>query len=289
VTTSDPALIEAARLALRIAPQSCRRAPLTGEGCDWYHGLWPVLRVLGMGTSAAVHHAVMTPVLRRLAESGALPRVLISGCADHALLETIQTAYREAGAPLQCTVVDRCDTPLALCRWHAARAGCLVETVRADILDLERMAESDLICAHAFLGYFAPLDRPRLARRWRRLLRADGRLLVVQRLRPDHPDAPARFTPAQTRAFVERFESALHRSPHAFGVAGAALIEAAGRYAARMHSHPVRGLPELEQLLVAAGFTIEMAHLERPSDTGSASAPAPTLLGNAEYALLLAR
>ena len=84
MTLEEP-LVESASLARDTAERWCRTESGGGENCAWYHGLWPSLRALGIGTSPAVHAPMMLEALRDVAVKRSYPRVLISGCADYSL------------------------------------------------------------------------------------------------------------------------------------------------------------------------------------------------------------
>lgn len=43
--------------------------------------------------------------------------MLISGTADYSMLAHLLQAYRNVEAAVHVTVLDRCETPLYLCRW----------------------------------------------------------------------------------------------------------------------------------------------------------------------------
>lgn len=68
-----------APLALRLAPRLCR-------DCAWFHGLWQVLRLLGLNTTPEHHARFFRERLRRECRALDRPRVLISGTADYSLL-----------------------------------------------------------------------------------------------------------------------------------------------------------------------------------------------------------
>ena len=82
--------------------------------CRNLHVLWPYQRLAG---SPGRDVAVVEPVLRRLLSASGR-KVLIAGCADSGLLALVA---RTANPATAITVVDRCETPLELCRRFARR------------------------------------------------------------------------------------------------------------------------------------------------------------------------
>jgi len=273
-------LQQSARLARRIAAERCAGS---GADCAWYHAAWPVWRLLGVGSGPAIHGAFF----RRAAATLSLPphpRVLISGTADQGMLMVALDAFRRAGLEPAFTVLDRCDTPLALCRVHAERLGLPIDTVPRDIRDYEPEEPFDVVCTHAFVGYFSPPERPALARAWRSQLRAGGHLLTVNRLRPDAPRHPIGFSPAQAASFVATvLERAAVLLPdedldH--------LASLARTYTARIAFHPVHQARDLSDPLGEAGFEVRLHTEPLPPRPGGPTGP--TTPGDAVYALVVA-
>src|SRR5688572_27639449 len=108
----DEPLAESAPLARKLAPSLCAVDPRTGERCDWQHGLWQTLRLLGLITTP-VHHAEFFRGAFAGLEDGA--RILVSGTADYAMLAQVIAVSREA----KITVLDVCGTSVELNRWYA--------------------------------------------------------------------------------------------------------------------------------------------------------------------------
>lgn len=282
-------LIESASLARTVASHQCRTDPATGENCACYHGLWPTLRALGIGTSPVVHAQMMLTALGALARERRHPRVLISGCADASLLAHVVWAYTREDAPLDCMVIDLCDTPLHLCRWYAERIAVAIEPCAINILGFDTEQRFDVICAHTFLGYFDDDDRRRFVARWRALLRPGGRLILVQRLRPEYPHAIARFTQAQAQSFTQWVGHAARQRRTELDIDPDSLVEAVRIYAERHQHYPIRSRSDLHDLFTEAGF--EFDHFDvKPTETPSTSElSGPTVLGNAAFAHIVAR
>ncbi|MEQ8231826.1 MAG: hypothetical protein RKL32_08945, partial [Gammaproteobacteria bacterium] len=124
-----------------------------GECCAWYHRPWPLFRALGLVSSAALHQHALGVSLAAAARAGA-QRVLVCGSADEALPALVVAAFAAAGVEPALSMLDRCRTPLRLGAQYAAHHGIALETCHADILEFEHRAAFDLVCTHAFLGYF---------------------------------------------------------------------------------------------------------------------------------------
>jgi SAM-dependent methyltransferase len=140
--------------------------------CKNLHVLWPLHRLAGSpGQDVAFVH----PVLNRLLSSQGR-RVLIAGCADTGLLALIA---RAANSDTATTVVDRCDTPLELCRRFAHRWAIPVNTVQLDLTQLAAKSDFDVVFAHELLQHIPASGRVDALSRMRRSMRADGRLVLV--------------------------------------------------------------------------------------------------------------
>lgn len=245
----DEALEDAARLARQQAPALCRRDAASGTSCDWHHGLWPTLRLLGLVTAPALHGEFLRTALAAIA--GEHPRVLLSGAADHALLAQVLAAFGARRPAV--TVLDICDTPLLLNRWYAGRAGTSVDTRRSNILDFEEPEPFDAVCTHAFLGNFDTAQRAALAAKWHALLRPGGKVVTVNRLRPGHEAQWIAFSVEQVWAYRARVEEAAQ----ARALQIPRLGKATERYASRQTIFPLGSAAELRALFEGAGFAIE--------------------------------
>jgi SAM-dependent methyltransferase len=269
----DEALEEAARLAREQAPSLC-------SGCDWNHGLWPTLRLLGLVTEPALHGAFLRPALAAVPGEG--PRVLLSGAADHALLAQVLAAY--AGRSPRITVLDICETPLMLNRWYAGRRGVAIETQRSDILDYEAAGAFDVVCTHAFLGHFDPPKRAALMRKWHSLLQPGGKVITVNRLRPGREPQWVAFSVDQVWAYRARVEEAAR----ARGLQVPGLGRAAEAYAGRQAMFPLGSAMELGALLREAAFEVERMAVAPLASAKRQQVSLPTVPGSDDYVLLIA-
>jgi SAM-dependent methyltransferase len=273
-------LEQAAALARARAPELCRRDPATGASCDWNHGLWPTLRLLGIVTEPSIHAEFLLPALASLA--GARPRILLSGAADHALLGQVLAAFPDRTPEI--TVLDLCETPLMLNRWFAERAGTAIETRTSNILDFTDTRAYDGICTHAFLSYFDRAQRVALVAKWRALLRPGGKVITVNRLRPGSAPQWIAFSTDQVWAFRERVEEAAK----ARGLAVPRLGRAAEIYAGRQAIFPLASADELRALFEAGGFDVEALTLDAVAPAARLATSVPTVPSGERYARLIA-
>jgi SAM-dependent methyltransferase len=279
----DEPLRESAPLARRLAPQRCWLDPRTGERCDWQHGLWQTLRLLGLITTP-VHHAEF--FRRSFAALAPGARILVSGTADYAMLAQVLAGARSP----RVTVLDVCATSVELNRWYAQRAGVAVDAVCSDVLAFTADARFDMICTHSFIGQFDPASRARLVRSWHEWLAPGGRLVTINRVRPGAgpPGQRVGFSAEQAKTFVATVLERARPRAAELGLDLAALEPHAARYAAHQGAWPVRSLEEIRALFEGAGFALE--HLESalvPGEHGRVSGPT-TPGGAASYAHILA-
>src|SRR4051812_43913391 len=110
-------LAQGATMARELAPQLCRKNPATGERCDWYHGLWQDLRLLGLAATPEQQSDFFRNSLARFSHRA--PRLLISGSADYSILAHVLSACSKHQITAEITVMDICETPLFFNRWYA--------------------------------------------------------------------------------------------------------------------------------------------------------------------------
>lgn len=269
-------LAESAPLAADWALGHCRIDPATGESCRGYHERWQQRRLEGRDLGFGNDGPVVASLLRGLGRRGDARRVLVCGSADYGLLAMVADALDGCPAP-SVTVLDRCETPLMLNRWFAARRSLPIETVRGDALEHRPAQPYDLILVHTLLGFFDDADRHRLIAAWRDALAPGGRVLL------SHPLAggagPSSADP-RARAADARFVADWHRN-------------------AAKSQFKAKSQRDLSTLFSGAGFEIEAAiEVRRPGKppgglrglwrrlTRAAERPRPR---GRDYAVVLAR
>lgn len=260
-------LLAVARSAWDAAPSTCFRDPETSESCEWYHRARPLLRALDLVTAVEDHAPLLQTTLAE-GLSGGADRVLLCGCADEAMLAQVFSALDRARSDADVTVLDRCATPLGLCRAYAQGAGRSVRVVASDLFDHQPERPYDMICTHAFLGFFSPSRRRDLVDTWARLLVEGGSVVTMQRIRSDYPEATIRFTDGQTDALAAAARSRAAALGDRLSISLDDVATAARAYARGMRTHPVRSAEDAERLFVSAGFALrrfDTVEIARPS------------------------
>jgi len=287
VPPQDDVLVQSAHVAHRLALEHCRET--AGADCTWYHGTWQYLRALGVSKTAGGHATFLTETLRSLVAGGEVRRVLISGSADDAMTLIAVDAFRDAKARPELTLVDVCETPLALSRGSAERVGGTVATHRTDILDYAVDVPFDIVMSNSFLSYFEVAARSRLFARWAALLRPGGKLVLTNRLRPGAPAAPLGFTAGQAQVFCAAVRREAERRQGALGLDPATLEGWAREYTMRFKSYPVRSVDEVMELLRSTGFVPDRLDTTLfPGLPGSDAVAGPSSSDRADYVRVLA-
>jgi hypothetical protein len=283
----DEPIALSAPLARRLAPRLCRKDPVSGEDCSWYHGLWQDLRAIGLAASPEHQADFFLSAFKRLAVRRRRLRLLISGAADYSILAHVLWACNEHGLEADVTVADRCETPLFLNNWYAQRAGQTIRAVREDIFEYRPEAPFDVICSHSFLGQFPPQRRTTLVEKWSQLLAPMGSVLAVNRVRPDGTPRNHRFSPDQARSFCATVERRIRESPSLPESEASEIFNRARIYVQRLHGYAISAA-ELAALFQQAGFRIDDLVSVVSSDSRNSDASGPAVPACAEHACLLA-
>ena len=288
----DDPLVAAAPLARRLAEALCGHDPFKGDRTRaWYHGVWPSLRVLDIVITPRDHAGFYFDAFAALPPRSEPLRVLVSGSADHAMPALVLAACQVVGIAPEITVIDLCQTPLAMAAWFGRRHGATIRGVATDIQDATDVfgdGSFDLVCTHSFLGYFDDDKRRRLIEIWRHLLTPGGTVFTVNRVRPGAGDAPLSFTVEQAEAFRRRVLSEAGHWRAALDMTPEALADAARIYAEGFRIRPVHDLGQIRALFENGGFAVTRLDA-RPVETKAGRSPSgPTAPGGADYARVVA-
>jgi SAM-dependent methyltransferase len=237
----------------RLAAEAFGLAGRLCSSCQNFHALWPYIRLSRASGAAEGSRSVVEPLL---ADHFAHNRrnVLIAGAADTGLLAFVARVGADYGVKIH--LVDRCATPIELCRRFAQRWSLPLDTTQQDLTEFDREGEFDLVFAHSILQFIAAEQRGRFASRLHQALRPDGRLVMLFR-------AGRRITgellPEYRAGYVDwilgeldRLRIPLPESREAFGIRLNAYALAHEAREGAM-SEP----SEVIELLEAAGFSIE--------------------------------
>jgi SAM-dependent methyltransferase len=220
--------------------------------CKNFHMLWPYLRLAGASgrdVEAPLIHSVLSDLLSRSGQN-----VLIAGAADTGLLALVA---RAGGSGAAVTVLDRCETPLGLCRRFARRWSLPIEIVHLDLMEFAKQSSFGVVFAHMLLQFIPACRHLDVLSRIRRSLRSEGRLVLAfrtsSRIEGDLAVTYRRDYPSQLIKQLEGKNIGLPEPREAFRHRVEVYAE---ERRAREGAHTSR--EEVEQLIHAAGFKIEL-------------------------------
>lgn len=263
----DAAVAQSAPDTWRNAPESCFRDAGTGETCVNYHRSWQYLLMLGIRNSTYPDTGFLLDRFRSFARCGDR-RILISGSADYAMLAHINRAYELEDREPQVTIIDRCETPLALNRWYAERVHVPVHTERADAISFVSPDPFDIVCTHSFVGWFSPEDRDRLVAGWAGNLRSGGHVVTTRRLREATlGNGRHAYDTDELKQFEDKVRDAALAQRHRLGVDPEAVVQSAIEDARTRIRYTTTSSDDLVALFERNNFQVIV------TDTGAGTAP----------------
>lgn len=188
---SDPVscgenLADTARRAIEIAPTLC-------QGCADYHATFSLWRLSGpLGGVEADRPELIETIGGLLAERIRDKRgpinVVVAAAADTGILATCAHAawaYAKHELPrISFTVIDRCATPLALCREYGVRHAIAVSTACLDLVTTREMFPADIIVTHSLFRRLTSEARRKIHSDFANWLAPGGYIVSSERLRP---------------------------------------------------------------------------------------------------------
>ena len=159
--------------------------------CDGYHVLYPAKRLMPFARVADLDRKEVAATIgelagERLASTRSTFDVVIAGAADTGLLATAAHSIALIGAAAlsrsRFAVLDRCRTPLELCRHFGQRHGLTVETDAVDIITDRTSRSADLVVVHSLFRFLPRETHVNVLRKIGRWLRPQGRIVFSSRL-----------------------------------------------------------------------------------------------------------
>jgi hypothetical protein len=178
--------------------------------CAGYHVLYAAKRLMPFAMIVELDRkevaaTIGTLAAERLASSGSSLEVVIAGAADTGLLACaahgIALIGRTALDRSRFTVLDRCRTPLELCRSFGRGHRLTVETDVVDLVADQTRRSADLVVVHSLLRYVPREAHADLLRKFGQWLRPQGRIVFSSRL--EHDEAGTGIFEADQRHFGE--------------------------------------------------------------------------------------
>ncbi len=186
------------RLAYRISATEC-------AGCRNYHVAWPYLRSLGAnGGGPEFGWREQLAALAEAAAGRRHVRWFLAGSADAGQLAMVAEAMRaHPEATYDVTIVDRCATPLALCREHASAASIALDTVKGELENYVADDPFDIVIMHHTIVFVPEARCASFLKHASGWLAPDGHLVMTLSIDPPGSPPPTPPNPA-VNAWRER-------------------------------------------------------------------------------------
>ncbi len=281
-------LAESANRAYQLANQHCAHNEELGHNCSWYHGSWMFFRALGLVSDPSVHQQFFIDAFNSLVNEGNFSRILVSGAVDFSMLETVLQAYKDQNEIADITAVDICQTPLELTHHYARQQNINIQTITSNILDYFTEKKFDVICTHAFMGNFDQSSRQSLINRWASLLRVGGKVITIQRIRPDFTKKKAYFSTNQATVFIDEVYLRAVAKESMFELNPKKIQQLAATYTKRFYSYPVTSDAELKTMFLKAGFKFDKFKIKQQGKQSDKNLSGPTVPDSAEYLYIIA-
>lgn len=264
-----------------LASQNCSHDRVDDECCDWYHSAWQYLRAIDCVSAPQWHEPFYTDTFKEVVESKKEIKVLISGTADYSLLHIwvkLARQYLGSDKRIHVDVVDKCSTPLKICKWYMddqVKDGVeniiSIDTNRQDLFFYsdEHLVEYDIVCADAFLTRFSDSKSASIVRIWNRMLKKGGKVITTVRIsdknsaqseREDFLEYQAKintFLKRVTDGYRELNAELAAEEKEPLDIKERNLKYLALQYIIKMKSHPQGGIKDIQKLFSEAKFKID--------------------------------
>lgn len=231
---------------------------MCGDDCAWFHGAWQYFLLLGLSASPERNLPFYQQELRQAAAAYSHRKILIAGCSDHSMLAIVLSAIKTLSCIPLITVVDRCETPLSVCRWFADRMGCEITTQKADLVSYEPNENFDIICTDGLLSNLEPTGRSDIVSAWHRLLDPGGGVLITtNNIRPVQQTIATWRSPDMVTALCDRAVQLRSSLSADIDLTDDELRKLARDFFAHPKSQSVSSAVEFESYFRAGNFAIE--------------------------------
>ncbi len=269
-------LDEAARLTRQWAGKYCTQAEDGGWSCQPYHQSWTTLRLIGAISGARTDEKFFLERFSLVAKSLPEAKVLIAGTADHAMLHMLLTAFRAQGGEPEVSIVDQCQTTLALNEWYGVQAGAKVKTYHGDLRLIEEISgQYDIVTTHSIFSFIDVEKLEDVFRSFKIKLNASGKLICAQGLHPKlETGSRIKFSPGETIRFRDRAMKCFAMSDAVPDLDEATLRELVTGFAASKDIGAIGCSQDITVPLAKAGFVEEhMQEVRRCADHYKSSTP----------------
>lgn len=246
-----------------LASRMSELAPALCAGCAAYHLRFVLTRCATADKSIAVDRPLLVRHVQRILShrSGPLD-IVIAGAADTGILATCAHAAAAMGAEIlsRCrfTILDRCASPLTLCREFASRHAFAAHTVQADLAAIVPEFDADVIMVHSLLRFLSRQQQVALLRKFDVWLKPGGRVVLSQSIRPGN-SAHREKEAVRWRSLIEMASAAVADGEIRIADAALSVLDGMRDADARYEEQPgeIASLEALHQLVAEAGLQVE--------------------------------
>jgi len=242
----------------------CEGSYLLKSSCNWYHGSWQYLRLVGLVSTPKWHERFYQDSLNRSLSNEKNASILISGTADYGILEQIYKSEHIKNVS-DVTVMDICESPLYICKWYHDKYAMNIPFINFNIIKRDIMnnmiAENSqtVIIADAFLTRFDNISREIIIAQWLRMLKPNGFVITTIRIEK----TKSGMIKASTRdvdKFVKKTEDIVNTKGILFSYLSDTITEKAKKYAKKIVSNPINNLDDIYKLF--KGFDVNFVTAE---------------------------
>ena len=161
------------------------------EMCANYHATISINRITGTSAWSGISRPALVRFISNLPDEGAgSTDILIAGAADTSTFATCAHAVAvKSPRHLEATrfhILDKCETPLVLCRDFAHRHNLTAQIGRDDLTDPSRNYSADIVILHSVLNFIPADYHPDVLRNALSWLKPNGRLFFWNDLQRGH-------------------------------------------------------------------------------------------------------
>ena len=241
--------------AVQLSSQRCQGGYPRRDDCAWYHGAWPMLRALGMVSNPYWHHAFFFQVASRYSQT--TDRIAVVGTADFSMPLLISSASKA-----MVTVMDVCETPVALCQEVSDFLSLGWVCKQRDILGgSAEVGLYDLVLNDAFLTRFPDPEKVIVLKKIKELLKSGGRYATtirISRASVQINGNASYMSPEDRREwFVERAMARWHEVGGIDGISYEQANALASKFMREMASFRFRSHEHIIEIADAAGFAVD--------------------------------
>ena len=234
-TNFNELLTESSHIMYELSKKYCTHDYVDENfGCSWYHSAWQFLRVLNCVSAPQWHYDFYKSAIGNAVKEKDSIKILISGTADYSMLHLIVYTVTEYDKKVQIDIVDKCVTPLEICKWYERiirkdeepisslalpktkrdlfKKNVTIRYENNDIFRLDnRFSNYDIICTDAFLTRFEKAQASRVINLWKHSLCKDGLIITTVRIHDVNDKGETKNIVEATRDILGFSEKVLSR------------------------------------------------------------------------------